>query len=114
MSEGGDEASTYNLSRIFSVGLLFNKAQQLNEIAGAYTTNTLRQKKINTGMTFAKYGIGIAINPAVGLAYAGGDLLYRQIQYNVATQKQNRQADYYNRISGNAQFSGRKYRGNFI
>ena len=103
-----------NLKRIFSVGFAFNKAQQTNEIVGAYTENRLRQKKVDVGLTVAKYGIGIAVNPAIGTAYAVGDIAYRGIQYGINIQKQNKQAEYYKELSGNNSFSGRRYGRDYI
>lgn len=114
ISEDGGEENEYNLGRLFSIGFFFNKAQQGNELAGAYTENRLRQKKFNVGMTFAKYGIGLAINPAVGGLYAAGDLAYRGISYGIERQKQNKEAMYYQRLSGNDANSGRRYRGDYL
>jgi len=113
MSSGGEDVSSYNLSRLFSVGLIFNKSQQFNELAGAFTGNKRLQRQINTGMTFAKYGIGLAINPVVGATYAIGDMAYRGISYGVMVQKKNREAEYYRSLSGNNANSGRRYRGDY-
>ena len=113
-SEDGESASSYNLGRLFTIGLLFNKGQQANELFGAYTGNRLRQKRIETGMTFAKYGIGIAINPVIGGAYAIGDLAYRGISYGVEIGNKNLQANYYARLSGNIPNNGSRYRGSFL
>ena len=114
MSSGGDDVSAYNLSRLFSIGLIFNKAQQGNELAGAYTGNKRRQKQVSTAMTFAKYGIGLSINPAIGAVYAVGDMAYRGISYGIANQKKNREAEYYRSLSGNNANSGRRYRGDYV
>lgn len=103
-----------NLKRVFSVGFAFNKAQQANEIVGAYTENRLRQKKTDVGLTFTKYAIGIGINPAIGGAYAFGDLAYRGIQYGVNIQKQNKESRYYRTLSGNNSFSGRRYGRDYV
>ena len=113
-SEDGEGISKLNLGRIFTIGLAFNLGQKGNELLGAYTNNRLRQKKVDTFMTFAKYGIGIAINPAAGATYAIGDLAYRGIQHSIETQKISREADYYKRLSGNTSNSGRRYRGSMV
>ena len=113
MGNGGSEQSEFNLRRVFSVGLAFNSGQKANEIAGAFTENRLRQKKIDVGMTFAKYGIGLAINPVAGATYAISDLAYRGIMYNVGVQKKNREARYFRALSGNNSNSGTRYRGSY-
>ena len=112
-SNNGEEISSSNLKGILTIGLAFNKAQQVNELVGAYTGNRLRQRKINTTMTMAKYAIGLSINPAVGAVYAVGDMAYRNISYGIQVQKKSREADYFRRISGNNANSGRRYRGDY-
>jgi len=113
-NQDAESITKSNLRSVFTIGLAFNKGQQANELVGAYTNNRLRQRKINTGMTFAKYGIGIAINPLIGGVYAAGDLAYRGIQYGIKLQKGNRQADYYRRLSGNIALSGSTYKGDYV
>ena len=110
----GENISKGNLSKVLSLGLAFNTAQKANEMVGAYTENRLRQRKIDVGMTFAKYGIGLAINPIAGAVYAGSDLAYRGIMYGIKIQKQNREAEYFSRLSGNNSYSGSKYGGSFL
>jgi hypothetical protein len=65
-------------------------------------------------MTFAKYGIGMAINPVAGIIYAGSDMAYRSVMYGIKIQKTNRQADYFQRLSGNNANSGSRYRGDYV
>jgi hypothetical protein len=103
----------FNLSKVINVGLAFNTAQKANELVGARTNNRLRQRKIAVGMTFAKYGIGLAINPIAGGIYTASDLAYRGAMYNIKIQKENREADYFKRLSGNNAFSGSRYRGDY-
>lgn len=110
-NDNGKSITSGNLKKVFSVGMLFNKSQQANELIGAYSGNRLRQKRIDVGMTFAKYGIGIAINPVLGGVYAVSDIAYRGISYGISTQKKNREADYFKRLSGNNALSGRRYSG---
>ena len=113
MSEDGDSISKKNLSGVVNIGLVLNLSQKGNELLGAYTEDRLRQRKIETAMTGVKYAIGLAINPIVGGIYVAGDLAYRGIQYNVKLQKWNREANYYNRLSGNTANSGSRYRGGY-
>ena len=113
-AEDASKISQSNLRNVFTIGLAFNKGQQANELMGAYTNNRLRQRKINTAMTFAKYGIGLAAMPVVGAIYAGGDLAYRSLQYGIKIQKGNRKADYYKRLSGNVASSGSRYKGDYV
>ena len=110
-ADGEDKS---NLEKLFTIGMAFNKGQQANELVGAYTENRLRQRKIETGMTFAKYAIGIGLNPLIGGVYAGGDLLYRGIGYSINIQKQNKEARYYRGLSGNNANSGRRYKGDYV
>ncbi len=110
--DNGSSITRGNLKKIFSVGFAFNTVQKGNEAFGAYTENRLRQRRIDTGMTFAKYGIGLAVNPIAGAIYAGSDLAYRGLMYGIKVQKQNREADYYRRLSGNNSYSNSRYGGN--
>ena len=103
-----------NVRNVLNVGLAFNSFQKLNETIGAYTNNRLRQRKVDVGMTFAKYGIGLAINPFAGGVYAVSDLAYRGLQYNIRVQKQTREARYYRRLSGNTTNSGSRYVGDYV
>lgn len=108
-----NEQGEINLSKVFTVGLAFNKAQQGNEILGAYSGDRQRQRKIDMGLTFAKYGIGIAINPLAGGIYAVGDIGYRSIMYSIKVDNQRKQAQALSNLSGNNSFSGRRYRGSY-
>lgn len=109
----GNEISDFNLKKVVSMGLVFNTFQKGNELLGAITENRLRQRRIDVASTFAKYGIGLAINPLAGAIYAGSDLGYRSIMYGIKVQKQNRESDYYRRLSGNNAYSNSRYRGEF-
>lgn len=105
------ELGVGNLKGFASLGLAIRMGQMANETFGAYTENRLQQRKYQKGMTFVKYGIGIALNPALGAVYMAQDLGYRTLQYNIGIQKQNREANYYKRLSGNNSNSGSRYRG---
>jgi hypothetical protein len=112
--DNGDTITKGNLKKVLNVGLAFNTVQKGNEIFGAYTENRLRQRKIDTGMTFAKYGIGLMVNPVVGGIYAISDLTYRATMYGIKIQKMNREANYFKNLSGNNAFSGSRYRGDYV
>lgn len=114
MSEDGGFITESNLRNIFTVGMAFSTLQQANELAGAYTNNRIQQRKNQNKMTFVKYGVGVAINPLGGSVYALKDLGYRSLQYAIQTQKQNREAEFYGRLSGSASFSGRNYGGSYL
>lgn len=103
-----------NLRNVFTIGLGFNLWQKGNELVGAYTNDKLRQRRMEQKMTYAKYGIGIALNPAVGGVYAIGDIGYRGLQYGISLQKRNREAQYYERLSGINSNSGSRYRGDYL
>ena len=111
--DNGNSVSNFNLKKVLNLGLAFNTLQKGNEIVGAYTNNRLRQRRIDTTSTFVKYGIGISINPLAGAIYAGSDLAYRGVMYGIKIQKQNRESDYFKRLSGNNSFSGSRYRGDY-
>jgi len=112
-SENGDAITSTNMSRIFTIGLAFNTAQKGNELLGAYTENRRFQTRVDFGLRMAKYGIGIALNPVAGGVYAIGDIAYRGAMFSIKIQKQNRQADFNRRLSGNSSFSGTRYRGEY-
>ena len=108
----GDKGITRtNLKGFAGVGLAFRGSAMANETFGAYTENRLRQRKVAKGLTFAKYAVGIYTLGPVGVAYMASDLGYRTLQYNIGIQKQNREANYYKRLSGNNSSSGSRYRG---
>jgi hypothetical protein len=117
VSGGKDDANnitTSNLRNVFTIGLAFNIGQKLNEAVGAYTNDRLRQRRVNTGMTFAKYAIGLSINPAIGGAYLIGDMTYRATMYGIDLNKRNREAMYNERLSGINANSGSRYRGDYL
>ena len=114
VSEDGDFITKNNLRRVFSIGLALNTIQKGNELAGAYTNNRLRQRKMDRNLTFVKYGIGVAVNPLAGGIYALSDTVYRTGQYHIKLQKKAREASYYRMLSGNNANSGRRYRGDLV
>jgi len=94
-------------------GMAFKVAQKTNDIVGQYTSNTLRQRKGQVGINFAKYAVGAFYFGPIGLAYAAQDMAGQSVRYQIEIQKKNREADYYNRLSGNNSNSGSRYRGNY-
>jgi len=110
---GTKEKENSNLKGLVSIGLGFRIAQMGNGTFGAFTENRLRQRKFQKGLTFGKYAVGIALNPALGSIYMATDLSYRTLQYQIRVQKENREADYYKRLSGNNSYSNSRYRGGF-
>lgn len=103
--------SQRNLKGFAGIGLAFRAGAMGNETFGAYTENRLRQRRVSQGLTFAKYAVGIYTLGPIGVAYMASDLGYRTLQYNIGIQKQNREANYYKRLSGNNSSSGSRYRG---
>ena len=112
-SDSNDITSS-NLRNVFTVGLGFNLWQKGNEVVGAYTNDKLRQRRVEQKMTYAKYGLGIIFKPGVGAVYAVGDMAYRGAQYSIGLQKKNREAQYYERLSGINSNSGSRYRGDYL
>lgn len=110
----GMQIGEFNLKTVVNLGLAFNTLQKANEISGAWTQNRLRQRRIETAMTFAKYGIGIAINPIAGGVYMASDLGYRAIMYGIKKEREAVKADYAQRLSGNAAYAGSRYRGDYL
>lgn len=111
--QNGSNIGKFNLKKVVNLGLAFNTFQKGNEIVGAHTEDRLRQRKVDVGMRYAKYAIGISIKPVTGGIYAISDMAYRAIMYSVELQKKNREANYYKRLSGNNSFSGSRYRGDY-
>jgi len=107
------EITSNNIRGVAKIGTVFKIAQMGNETVGAYTGDRLRQRKVQVGITMAKYGVGVAMFGPLGVAYMATDLGYRSLQYNIGINKQNREANYYKRLSGNNSNSGSRYRGDY-
>lgn len=58
-----------------------------NELVGNYSGDRLTQRQVQTALTFAQYGVGIAVAGPIGVAYAAGDLAYRGINYQIKEQE---------------------------
>ena len=102
------------MQNVTNAGFIFQKVQQANELVGAYTENRLRQKRINTMNTLAKYAVGVAVNPVAGLIYAGSDIAYRSAMMSIEYGKKNAKAQYYKELSGNNSNSGSRYKGKYV
>lgn len=103
-----------NLKNASKALLSMSGVQAGNELLGSFTENRLRQRKINVGITFAKYGVAISMMPVAGTLYMVGDLSYKTAMYGIEVQKKNREADYFIRLSGNNANSGSRYRGSYV
>lgn len=102
-----------NLNKAAIIGNTLKAASGINELAGHYTQNRLRQRRIDVGLTFAKYGVGIAAFGAAGVAYAAVDLGVKVAHFQTEVHLRNIEADYYKRLSGNDSGSGTRYRGDY-
>ena len=91
-----------NFKSIAKLGLGIRQVRMANEIVGAYTGDRLTQRKVETGITFLQYGIGITQFGALGVAYAAGDLAYRGLNYQIRRTRENTIARKIRDISGNS------------
>lgn len=91
-----------NFKSIAKLGLGIRQVRMANELVGAYTGDRLTQRKVETAMTFAQYGIGIAYAGPIGVAYAAGDLAYRALNYEIRRTRENTIARKIRDISGNS------------
>ena len=90
-----------NFKSIAKLGLGIRHVRMANEMVGAYTGDRLSQRKVETGITFLQYGVGIAQFGAFGIAYAAGDLAYRTANFEIKRRRENRLANYLKDLSGN-------------
>lgn len=90
-----------NFKSIARLGLAIRTVRMANEVVGGYTGDKITQRKVNTAITFAQYGIGIAYAGPIGVAYAAGDLAYRALNYNIRRERENRIARHVREMSGN-------------
>jgi hypothetical protein len=102
------------IQNVTNAGFIFQKSQQISEVVGSYTQNRLRQKRIGSASTLAKYAVGIAMNPVAGLIYAGSDMAYRSAMMGIEYGKKNAKAQYYKELSGNNSNSGSRYKGKYV
>lgn len=91
-----------NFTSVAKLGLALRQVRMGNEMVGAYTGDKLTQRKVQTGLTFAQYGVGVAVAGPIGIAYAAGDLAYRSLNYEIQRTKNNQIANYTRELSGNS------------
>lgn len=89
-----------NFSSVAKLGLALRQVKLANEVVGSYTNNRLRQRRVERLMTFAQYGVGIAVAGPIGVAYAAGDIAYRSLNYAIRNNKHNEEAAMKRDISG--------------
>ena len=70
-----------NFTSVAKLGLGLRQVRMANEIVGSYTADKLTQRRGQTALTFAQYGVGLAVAGPIGIAYAAGDLAYRSLNY---------------------------------
>lgn len=91
-----------NFTSVAKLGLAIRQIRMGNEIVGSYTGDKLTQRRVQTGLTFAQYGVGIKVAGAIGVAYAAGDLAYRSLNYEIQRSRNNQIASYTRELSGNS------------
>lgn len=100
-----------NFKSIAKLGLGIRQVRMSNELVGSYTGDKITQRKVETALTFAQYGIGIAYAGPIGVAYAAGDLAYRSLNFNIRRTRENTIARHIQRISGNTARNYSRTRG---
>jgi len=103
-----------NLNKSALIGNTLKAAGGINELAGHYTQNRIKQRKIDTGLSFAKYGAGIAMFGGAGVAYMALDLGMKMAHFQIESHLKNIEADYFKNLSGNDSMSGTRYRGGYL
>lgn len=105
-NKGGGRGANYrkihetNFTSVAKLGLALRTVKLSNEVVGSYTNNRLRQRRVERLMTFAQYGIGVAVAGPIGIAYAAGDIAYRSLNFSIQNNKQNEEAAMKRDISG--------------
>ncbi len=110
----GENLTKYNFKSIAVVGLIIRQARMGNELIGAYSGDRLRQQRVQTGMQYALWGIGVAKFGIFGLAYVAGDAGYRIAMDQINIMKQNREARHKRDISGTAVNSESRHSGGML
>jgi hypothetical protein len=90
-----------NFKSIAKLSLGIRTVRMANELVGAYTGDKITQRRVTTAMTFAQYGIGIAVAGGFGAFYAAGDLAYRAFNQTNQVMIDNQMAGYIKNLSGN-------------
>lgn len=90
-----------NFTSVAKLGLGIRQVRMANELVGAYTADKVTQRTVETALTFAQYGVGVAVAGPIGIAYAAGDLAFRGANFQIKKSRDNRMARYMRDISGN-------------
>lgn len=89
-----------NFTSVAKLGLAIRQVKMGNEVVGSYTNNRLRQRKGEAALTFAQYGVGLAVAGPIGIAYAAGDIGYRALNNSIKINVENNKARLKREISG--------------
>jgi len=90
-----------NFTSVAKLGLGIRQVRMANELVGAYTSDKLMQRKVETAMTFAQYGVGVAVAGPIGVAYALGDMAFRGASFEIKRSRENQVSRYIKDLSGN-------------
>ncbi len=90
-----------NFTSVAKLGLGLRQVRMANELVGNYSGDRLTQRQVQTALTFAQYGVGIAVAGPIGVAYAAGDLAYRGINYQIKRTRENQVSSFIKDLSGN-------------
>jgi hypothetical protein len=90
-----------NFKSIAKLGLAIRTARMANEMVGAYTGDKVTQRRVQTAMTIAQYGIGIQRLGAMGAFYAAADIGFRAFNQTNQVMIDNQMARYIKDLSGN-------------
>lgn len=107
MNKGTGRGANYrgiheiNFTSVAKLGLALRQVRMANEVVGAYTGDRLTQRRVQTALTFAQYGVGLAVAGPIGIAYAAGDLAFRGLNYEIERSNQNTKARALRDLSGN-------------
>ncbi len=100
-NKNGEAIMKYNFKSIAKAGLALRWGRMGNEMVGAYTGRRLRQQRVQTGLTFASYGIGMAVAGPFGAMYTAADIGYRNFNHQVNMLNRNAEAEIISEITGN-------------
>jgi hypothetical protein len=107
LNKGSGRAQNYkrihdiNFTSVAKLGLAIRGVRMANELVGAYSGERLTQRRMQAAMTFAQYGVGIAVAGGIGFVYAASDMAYRVAQERMEINKNNQIASYVRNLSGN-------------
>ena len=110
-NKNGEAIMKYNFKSIAKAGLALRWARMGNEMVGAYTGRRMVQQRIQASLTFASYGIGIAVAGPFGALYTTADVSYRTFNHQVNVMNQNVKSEIVRSKSGNATRLGSRNSG---